>query len=127
MIENLNQTTGKLYSRAVEPAVESHLRTRDVPELTPSASNTVQNRQSRVQQEHQQQSQYEQASRGQVQGEQRAKDMADQLSQALRQARQTPAKYKPSFSLTTSTGRRANQSYLTAGLPKEMRVVDELA
>jgi len=127
MIDSLTQTRSKLYSRAVDPAVESRLRSQDVQGSTPSAASDVQNRQSRVQQERQQQTQYEQATQGQVQVEQRAKDMAEQLSQALRQAKQTPAKYRPSFSLTTTTGRRANQSYLTVAEPKQMRVVDELA
>ena len=127
MIDYLSQTQGKLYSRAVDPAVESRLRARDVPESTPSAASTVQNRQGRVQQERQRQTQYEQVTQGQAQVEQRAKDMGEQLSQALRQARQSPAKYRPSFSLTSTTGRRANQSYLTVAEPKQMRVVDELA
>ena len=127
MIETLNQTQAKLYSRAVDPAVESRLRTRENQELTPSAQRAVQDRQARVQQERQQQTQYEQTTQGQGQVEQRAKDMAEQLSQALRQARQTPAKYKPTFSLETTTGRRANQSYLSVAEPKSMRVVDEIA
>ena len=126
MIDYLSQTQSKLYARAVDPAVESRLRTRDSQELTPSSPSTVEHRQARVQQERQLQTQYEQVTQGQA-PEQRAKDVAEQLSQALRQARQTQARYKPSFSLTTTTGRRANQSYLTVAEPKEMRVVDELA
>ena len=126
MIDALSQTQGKLYSRAVDPAVESRSRTRESQGLTPSSSSAVQNQQARVQQERQLQSQYEQVTQGQAQ-EQRAKDVAEQMSQALRQAKQTPARYKPSFSLTTTTGRRANQSYLMVAEPKQMRVVDELA
>jgi len=84
MIETLSQTQGKLYSRAVDPAVESRLRARDTQESTPSAANAVYNQQSRVQQERQRQSLYEQTGQVQAQSEQRARDVGEQLSQALR-------------------------------------------
>lgn len=127
MLDSLNLTQNKLYTRAVNPSVESRLRVRENPSITPSAADDVQEPQSREQQVRQQLARYEEVVQGQGPVEQRARDVAEQMSQALRQAKQEPARYRAHFSLTTNTGRQANQSYLSNGQAREARFVDELA
>ena len=124
MIEGLSQTQGKLYPRAVDPAQEGQMRARNTREVSATAQELSRNSQSRANSQHV--AQFEQASRGPAPSEQRAHEIAEQLSQSLRQAKQSSAKHKSSFSLTSTTGRRANQSYL-APQSRELRLVDELA
>lgn len=127
MLDSLSFTQQKLYTRAVDPAVESRLRVRENPSITPSAADNVHEPKSREQQVRQQLTRYEEVVHGQGPVEQRARDVAEQMSQALRQAKQEPARYRAHFSLTSNTGRQANQSYLSSGQVREARIVDELA
>ncbi len=127
MLDSLTHTQNKLYTRAVDPAMESRLRVRENPSITPSVADNVQEPQSREQQVRQQLTRYKEAAQGQGPVEQSARDAAEQLSQALRQAKQEPARYRAHFSLTTHTGRQANQSYLSSGQAREARIVDEIA
>jgi hypothetical protein len=127
MLDQLNMPQSKLYTRAVEPTAESRLRVRENPSITPATSDDVQGPASRAQVDRQQLSRYQDIVQGQSQGEQRARDVAEQLSEALRQSKQQPARYRAPFSLTTNTGRQANQSYLNGGQASEARFVDEIA
>ena len=125
MLDQIVMSQGKLYSRAVDPAVEGRLRANAQRQLTPLSHNDVQASPSREQQARQQYSQYRDSVQGHT--EPRSKEVADQLSQALRQAKQGPVRQRGQFSLVTTTGRQANQSYLTGGQAREARIVDELA
>ena len=127
MIEQLSQSQGKIYSRAVDPAVESQLRLRETREKTPSPSQAVDDRQVRVRQEHRQDAQREIDARQQQRStDQQAQEVADKLSQSVKQARMSPARNRSTATWISHTGRQANQSYL-AQQAQNLQMVDEIA
>lgn len=126
MIDRLTQTGGKLYPRAIEASVEGHLRQRRAAE-TPSRHSDVTKPMPAGKQTA---SQFAGTPASMFEPGQSAaqfRDLVEQMNQALIQARQKPARERPSASLTSFTGQRANHSYLGGDRTSTIQLLDELA